>query len=244
MLPRLSVTGPKERKPTRTGDAAAASGPVPRNATTDDAAVLVTARDRARTMERTYRLQKSRSIPSPSHDTAEIDESLREFSDFVQTLGGPQEGLHEENIRDLFTNGIHNKRLPTSPPRIMELDRIPAGLRRTHTVAQRTEHIPWEHVQTSKRGQASPRVRYGAWFIPPAEWRVLQPERAPVLVAESPQARARSNELREQVSTLQGARLFRDYLSQNQTHIPKFLSDCAGPASPAKPPRAASARSG
>lgn len=128
-----------------------------------------------------------RSCCKPGSHTNEVRLTLQE---------GHGEQLGEHHVKELFTSGIYNEvficghadvqRLPIQPLHVIEMERAPAGLVRSRTIVRPPECIPWNHVQvercllfshtqTSKRGHGE-RVQYGAWYIPPKEWKVHEKE--------------------------------------------------------------------
>lgn len=226
-----------------TSTSATASTSASTSSSTPTTPTSLTTLSKLSTLQRTYCLEQIHTIPkvAQSQSSSQVNDTMKEFNDFVKTLGGEShEGLNDEHVRDMFTNGLHNKRFPsTQPPRVYELSRIPASLRREKTILH-TDHIPWENVQTSKRGQSPQRMRYGAWYIPPTQWRVVEPETGKELVTEGPELRKRSDALRNEISGMQGAKLFKDYLTDQQSNIPKFLATCTGIPAPPQPRRKSS----
>lgn len=174
-----------------------------------------------------------RKAESPTSD-ARIQQVTKEFCDWVAGLGGESNNIEESTVMSLFASGYETKPALSVPIHVVELTNVPPELRmNTGSPVPKpsdTRQVPGDEKDKAK-GKYVPswvKVKYGAWYLNPRTWKA-RPKDEPLQDPKDQQdkilseSKKKSQKLDTVLSTMHGAKAFKEFIDKKNSRIPEFL---------------------
>ncbi|KAL9973520.1 hypothetical protein ACROYT_G019989 [Oculina patagonica] len=174
-----------------------------------------------------------RKAESPTSD-ARIQEVTKEFCEWVAGLGGQSNNIEESTVMSLFASGYETKPALSVPIHVVELTNVPPELRmNTGSPLPKpsdTRQVP-EADKVKAKAKYTPswvKVKYGAWYLSPRTWKA-GPTDEPLQDPKAQQdktlsdSKKKSQKLDNVLSTMHGAKAFKDFIDKKNTRVPEFL---------------------
>lgn len=166
----------------------------------------------------------------------QVKEAAKEFCNWIKSLGGDSYNIDESTIFSLFASGFDTKPALSVPIHVVELNNVPAELRRSVGASQ-----PRSGLKASKgRAQELQRkdstyqpswvkIKYGAWYLKPNLWRKLQANESLHDPHEeedtmSPTSRLRLQQQDAELMELHGTAAFKEFIESKGYRNPEFLA--------------------
>ncbi|XP_054846328.1 protein FAM47E-like [Eublepharis macularius] len=161
-----------------------------------------------------------------------VKQATKELCRWFDSLGGERDKIDEATIINLFDVGYEANRLVSFPIHVVELNDLPADLRRHLGMppAQDPVNIPAVPQGSRLKESYQPKwekIRYGAWYLDPKTWK-KQKANEPL---EDPQLEDMSvktskkilDEKDAEIMHLHGTHAFKEFLERKGYRIPEFL---------------------
>lgn len=174
-----------------------------------------------------------RKAESPTSD-ARIQEVTKEFCEWVAGLGGQSNNIEESTVMSLFASGYETKPALSVPIHVVELTNVPPELR-MNTGSPLPKPSDTRQVPEAEKDKAKPKytpswvkVKYGAWYLSPTTWKA-RPSDEPLQDPKAQQdktlsdSKKKSQKLDNVLSTMHGAKAFKDFIDKKNTRVPEFL---------------------
>ncbi|XP_069486785.1 protein FAM47E-like [Ambystoma mexicanum] len=169
------------------------------------------------------------------HIPETVQLKTKEFCDWFRSLGGENYNIDEPTIFSLFASGYETKPALTVPIHVVELNNVPAELRRSvgvskpHT-ALKASHSVDRGMQTKGSSYIPSwvKIRYGAWYLNPKLWKKLEGSN-PFLDPHadddtmSPESRTKLNQQDAELMELHGTIAFKEFIETKGYRNPEFL---------------------
>lgn len=183
--------------------------------------------------------KKAGEKPTDTSQEEHIKKVTKEFCDWVASLGGQSNNIEESTITSLFASGYETKPALSVPIHVVELTNVPPELRMSATVPQQqgqNKNLPQEEQKTTKwqySGQYEPswvKFKYGAWYLDPKSWKKRDAEE-PLMDPqelkdkEMSEAKKKSKSLNNELATMHGVGLFKEFVDKKSRRKPEFLDE-------------------
>ncbi|XP_053114413.1 protein FAM47E-like [Hemicordylus capensis] len=158
-----------------------------------------------------------------------VTQSIKDFCSWFDSLGGEKYDIDEATISSLFDTGYETKPPLSVPIHVVELNDLPADLRKYGGMPQATMKNISEQGDHSKES-CQPKwekIRYGAWYLDPKTWK-KQKANEPLEDPKSEDTRIKNSrkslgEKDAEIMKLHGTRAFKEFLDKKGYRIPEFL---------------------
>lgn len=186
-----------------------------------------------------------RKAESPTSD-ARIQEVTKEFCEWVAGLGGQSNNIEESTVMSLFASGYETKPALSVPIHVVELTNVPPELRMNTgsplPKPSETRQVPETEKEKGKTKYTPSwvKVKYGAWYLSPSTWKA-RPDDEPLQDPKAQQdktlseSKKKSQKLDNVLSTMHGAKAFKDFIDKKNSRVPEFLEVVAEHQEPNKP---------
>ncbi|KAJ1206379.1 hypothetical protein NDU88_001784 [Pleurodeles waltl] len=170
------------------------------------------------------------------HIPEHVKEATKDFCNWIKSLGGDSYNIDESTIFSLFASGFDTKPALSVPIHVVELNNVPAELRRSvgasqpHSALKTTQASDQEwQPKDSTYHPSWVKIKYGAWYLKPKLWRKLQanePLRDPRDEEDtmSPASRIRLNQQDAELMELHGTAAFKEFIESKGYRNPEFLT--------------------
>ncbi|XP_052797273.1 protein FAM47E-like isoform X2 [Mya arenaria] len=183
--------------------------------------------------------KKTGEKPTDTSQEEHIKKVTKEFCDWVSSLGGQSNNIEESTITSLFASGYETKPALSVPIHVVELTNVPPELRMSATVPQQQQqnkNLPTEEkkkVTWQYSGQYEPswvKFKYGAWYLDPKSWQrrdaeepLMDPQE--LKDKEMSEAKKMSKALNNELATMHGVGLFKEFVDKKSRRKPEFLDE-------------------
>ncbi|KAL4230530.1 FAM47 [Mactra antiquata] len=186
--------------------------------------------------------KKAGEKPTDTSQDEHIKKVTKEFCDWVASLGGQSNNIEESTITSLFASGYETKPALSVPIHVVELTNVPPELRMSATVPQQQQqnkNLPQEVKKQTKwddwqySGQYEPswvKFKYGAWYLDPKSWEkrdadepLMDPKE--LKDKEMSEAKKMSKGLNNELATMHGVSLFKEFVDKKNERKPEFLDE-------------------
>lgn len=183
--------------------------------------------------------KKAGEKPTDTSQEEHIKKVTKEFCDWVASLGGQSNNIEESTITSLFASGYETKPALSVPIHVVELTNVPPELRMSATVPQQQQqnkNLPEEERKKNKwqySGQYEPswvKFKYGAWYLDPKTWEkrdadepLMDPKE--LKDKEMSEAKKMSKGLNNELATMHGVSLFKEFVDKKSRRKPEFLDE-------------------
>nr|XP_058952278.1 protein FAM47E-like [Pocillopora verrucosa] len=185
-----------------------------------------------------------RKAESPTSD-ARIQEVTKEFCEWVAGLGGQSNNIEESTVMSLFASGYETKPALSVPIHVVELTNVPPELRMNTgsplPKPSETRQVPETEKEKAKTKYTPSwvKVKYGAWYLSPSTWKARvsgEPLQDPKAQQDKTlsESKKKSQKLDNVLSTMHGAKAFKDFIDKKNTRVPEFLEVVAEHQEPNK----------
>ncbi|XP_050417207.1 protein FAM47E [Patella vulgata] len=181
--------------------------------------------------------KKNERRPSSPSQEEHINRVTKDFCKWVADLGGESNNIEESTITSLFASGYETKPALSVPIHVVELTNVPPELRMSAPVpaqvqitknlpAEEEKQKPWKYSGAYEPSWA--KFRYGSWYLQPKTWKkrdwedpLMDPKE--LKNQEMSEAKKKSQDLNEDLSTMHGAQAFMDFINRKGTRKIEFL---------------------
>ncbi|XP_060606139.1 protein FAM47E-like isoform X2 [Ruditapes philippinarum] len=183
--------------------------------------------------------KKAGEKPTDTSQEEHIKKVTKEFCDWVASLGGQSNNIEESTITSLFASGYETKPALSVPIHVVELTNVPPELRMSATVPQQSQqnkNLPQEEMKKTNwqySGQYEPswvKFKYGAWYLDPKSWQkrdadepLMDPKE--LKDKEMSEAKKMSKGLNNELATMHGVSLFKEFVDKKSRRKPEFLDE-------------------
>lgn len=183
--------------------------------------------------------KKAGEKPTDTSQEEHIKKVTKEFCDWVASLGGQSNNIEESTITSLFASGYETKPALSVPIHVVELTNVPPELRMSATVPQQqaqNKNLPQEEQKKTNwqySGQYEPswvKFKYGAWYLDPKSWKkrdsdepLMDPQE--LKDKEMSEAKKMSKGLNNELATMHGVSLFKEFVDKKNNRKPEFLDE-------------------